>query len=37
MEPNIKGGFLLAERVSHQPGNQINKEVEYAAMARMLD
>jgi hypothetical protein len=36
-EPDIKGGFLLAERISHQPGNQIDKEVERAAMAGMLD
>ena len=36
-EPNTKGRFLLAERLSHQPSYQINKKVKWAAMAGMLD
>ena len=37
MESDVERWFFLAEGIGHQPGNHIDKEVEWAAMARMLD
>ena len=37
MESDVERWFFLAEGVSHQPSDPIDKEVEWAAMAGMLD
>ena len=37
MKSDIERRFFLAEGISHQPSDHIDKEVEWAAMARMLD
>jgi hypothetical protein len=37
MKSDIERRFFLAEGISHQPNDHIDKEVEWAAMARMLD
>ena len=37
MESDVERRFFLAEGISHQPGDHIDKEVEWAAMAGMLD
>ena len=37
MESDVERWFFLAEGISHQPGDHIDKEVEWVAMAGMLD
>ena len=37
MKSNVERWFFLTEGVSHQPSDHIDKEVEWAAMAGMLD
>ena len=37
MKSNVERWFFLTEGVSHQPGDHVDKEVEWTAMAGMLD
>ena len=37
MKSDVERWFFLTEGVSHQPGDHIDKEIEWAAMAGMLD